>query len=197
MARGVGLVLALPLWNVSVRMDGALCQTELIGLAKVSCEKMMLQQPFLSAHLDALIRGLPLTRSMKPKDDEGEEDEVTAEEVRSGRQTVLKAPRDVPGAKVVLAGVKDKSKGGATTRGSGAGDAEQAADLERQTQEKAAAKAKRRMDDEMAKSSSAAAPRKKRNTEHKVPRKVAANQKVRNKGKEKRRSDESSGEGSE
>ena len=156
----------MPMWNVSVRLDGTLDKAELNGLAKVSCEKVTTQMPFLSAHTDALQRGLPIQRTMKPKteDPAEEEDAQTQEEIRSGKQMVLKGSKEIPSAKVVLHMNKwVKPKAGAQTRASSSGDMEQAAEEERQTQERAVEAAKRKRDADIAKAMALApTPRKKK-----------------------------------
>ena len=159
--RGVALIMALPNWNVSVRLQGDHTEAELAGFARVACESVAKMLPFQSAHLEALQRGLTVTRVMRPKEDIGEDVEQTAQEVRSGVQGVLKPVPDVPAAKVVLPGLTGKEKASkASTRASSSVDAEKAAALEAAAQEKGLAAAKRKRDQAEAKAQAAARPSK-------------------------------------
>ena len=67
------MVCGLPYWNVSVRLEEDHDPTQIAGLVRLTVGNMKLMMPFLTAHRDALFRGLPLTKNMKPLADEEEE----------------------------------------------------------------------------------------------------------------------------
>lgn len=181
--RGVGLIMALSLWNVSVWRDGELNKTEVAGLVRVGIEKVTCRMAHLTAHLEALIRGLPITLKMKPKEDAAEEEEQQASDLRSGKETVLRGHKDAVAAKVVLN--VDKGRGATTTRAGSSTDAEAAAELERQTQDKALERAKRRREEDEAKAAAAAsAPKRGRGPGLRGGRKETPEKKNSKRGKE-------------
>ena len=100
--------------------------------------------PFTTAQRDALIRGLPIVKGLRPKAEEQEGQDDTMSQVRQQKQTVLSPIAAVPAAKVV-AGLKRASN----TRASSSTDAEEAAGREKATQEKAASKAKRQREQDV------------------------------------------------
>ena len=127
--RCVGLIFAMSLWNVSVRLEGDAMMADYAGQVRVACATLTKSMPYLTAHLTTLKEGLPILRTMKVKEEEEGEDEVTAAEVRSGRQSVLKAIKEAPAARVVsLQPVKSKDSGGtkAKTRSSSSTEVDRA-----------------------------------------------------------------------
>ena len=75
--RAASMVCGLPYWNVSVRLEEDHDPTQIAGLVRLTVGNMKLMMPFLTAHRDALFRGLPLTKNMKPLADEEEEAEFS------------------------------------------------------------------------------------------------------------------------
>lgn len=112
--RAASMVCALPYWNLSVVLPGELDSAEIAGLVRVTTSNMRLILPFLTAHRDALFRGLPLTKTMTPLPEDEEEETLT--QVRSQKQSVLYPHAAVPGA-LVVRGVKAKAATTASTRG--------------------------------------------------------------------------------
>ena len=90
----------MSMWNVSLRLDGEPVMADYAGQVRVACEAVTKAMPFLTAHLTALKEGLPILETMKVEEGEQGEDEATAAEVRGGRQSVLKAIKDAPAARV-------------------------------------------------------------------------------------------------
>ena len=161
-ARGVSLLLSLRDFNISVRMQGEQSKTELSGMVNVCMEKVVAQLPFLSAQLDALWRGLPILKTMKVKEEEPQDSEQTIQEIRSGKQSVLKPVSGIPQSRVVPTPPKVPRKTASNTRASSSSDAASAAEIERATQDKALEKAKRKRDEDLAKAAAhAPAPKRK------------------------------------
>ena len=172
--RCVGLIFAMSLWNVSLRLDGEQSMAECAGQVRLACEAVTKTMPFLTAHLTALKEGLPILKTMKVKDEEEGEDEATAAEVRGGRQSVLKAIKDAPAAKVLAlqpAKGKDTIVSAASTRSSSSCDLEKAMELERAAQERATDRAKRTREEDVSTAVAAEASGKKAKN-FKPPRKV-------------------------
>ena len=161
-ARGVSLLLSLREFNISVRMQGEQAKTELAGMVTVCLEKVSAQLPFLTAQLDAISRGQPIQKTMKAKEEGPVEDEQTQQEIRSGKQTVLKQQSGMPAARVVPQPPKVPRKSATNTRASSSTDAATAAELERATQEKALDKAKRKREEDLAKAATNAPPPKRK-----------------------------------
>ena len=133
--RCVGLIFAMSLWNMSVRLECDAMMADYAGQVRVACGTLAKSMPYLTAHLTALKEGLPILRTMKVKEDEEGEDDVTAAEVRSGRQSVLKAIKEAPAARVVSlqpAKSKDISSSKARTRSSSSNELDRAIAMERQ-----------------------------------------------------------------
>ena len=175
--RCVGIIFALSQWNVSMRFDGDLDNAQCAGQVRMACEAVAKTMPFLTAHLTALKEGLPILKTMKVKEDEELEDEATAAEVRGGRQSVLKAIRDAPTARVMyLQSTKPKESKASTskTRSSSSSDLDKAIELEKSSQDKATERAKRVRDDDVARAMAVVFSSKKSKPAVKVPREQAA-----------------------
>ena len=179
--RAVGLLYCLPLWNVSIRIDGDLVNQDVAAQVRSSTsstETIKLRQPFLTAQCHALKSGLAVTKKMKPREDVDAEptpDEQTQEEIRAGRQSVLS--KAAPAAKVVLNVPKPKAVSSSSvpqTRAATTSEMDIALEMEKQSQDRATARAKRQRQEDEAKAA-AAAPAKKttRGSGLKPPRKEA------------------------
>ena len=173
--RAVGLLYSLPAWNVSVRIDGALANQDVEAQVRASTETIKNRQPFLSAQCHALKTGLPVTKKMKPMDEQEDDptpDEQTQQEIRAGKQSVLS--KAAPAAKVVLNVPKPKaatssSNSPANTRSTATSEMDVAQDLEKQTQDRAAAKAKRQREQDEAKAATQPPSKKARGSGLKPP----------------------------
>jgi hypothetical protein len=177
-SRGVSLLLSLREFNISVRMQGEQSKTELAGMVNVCLEKVVAQLPFLTAQLDALWRGLPILKTMKVKEEEPQENEQTSQDIRSGKQSVLKAVSGIPQSRVVPQPPKVPRKTASNTRASSSTDAVTAADIERATQDKALEKAKRKRDEDLAKAAAHAPPPKRKIAGKPIPKSKEKNQTV-------------------
>ena len=127
-------------------------EQELAGLSKVASDRVTAHLPYLTVHLDALAKGLPIVKGMKAKCEEPEEQDKPAQVQRAVAQS----------SKVVLQVKPSKS----TTRGTTQGEAEQAAESERAQQEKAVERAKRKREEDIGKAAAKGQP-------PKAPRKAA------------------------
>lgn len=145
--RAASMVCALPYWNVSVVLPGELDSAEIAGLVRVTTANMRTYLPFMTAHRDAMAKGQPISKNLKPQPEE--EEEETLSQVRSQKQTVLYPHAAVPGAKVVP-GVKTKQGNPSATRATATSDKEEAEKAEKAAQEKAAGRAKRQRDADLA-----------------------------------------------
>ena len=85
--RAVALMFTLKNWNASIRLGGELSGPELEGEVRVSADK--LQMPFTTTQRDALIRGVPMVKGLRPKTEEQEDQDATMTQVRQQKQTVL------------------------------------------------------------------------------------------------------------
>ena len=153
MSRGTGLMLFLKSTNVSMRYTGDDAEGAIAAAVRRHVEAWKLELPLLSGYMDAINRGMAITKkglNLATAANADDPEERTMDDIRSNKQAVLAPLAKAPGARTVGGKQKDKDRTPTTRGGTDLVALRKSIDMEAAALSKAVERSKRMRDDDIA-----------------------------------------------